>query len=60
MGLKEVRSRCVQDNTDEYDCMPALEELNIRVKYGLDNEDAEMAAKALNSLDTLYSADYRY
>lgn len=59
-GALTYEEYCVQENNDGYDCMPALEELNIRVKDGLDNEDAEMAAKALNSLDTLYSADYRY
>lgn len=59
-GAQTYEEYCVEQNSDEYDCMPALEELNIRVKDGLDNKEAELAAKALNSLDTLYDADYRY
>lgn len=58
-GALTYKEYCVQENEAAWDCFPALEELNIRVKDGLDNKDAEMAAKALNSLDTLYSADYR-
>ena len=59
-GAQTYEEYCVEQNSDEYDCMPALEELNIRVKDGLDNKEAELAAKALNSLDTLYDTDYRY
>ena len=49
----------MQENEDAWDCSPALEELNIRVKDGIVNKEADLAAKALNSLDNLYSADYR-
>lgn len=59
-GAQTYEEYCIEQNDGAWDSFPALEELNIRVKDGLDNEDAEMAAKALNSLDTLYSADYRY
>ena len=59
-GALTYEEYCVHENEEAWDCSPALEELNIRVKDGLANKEAEMAAKALNSLDTLYSADYRY
>ena len=59
-GAQTYEEYCIEQNDGAWDSFPALEELNIRVKDGLDNEDAEMAAKALNSLDTLYSADYGY
>ena len=58
-GALTYKEYCVQENEDAWDCFPALEELNIRVKDGLADKEAELAAKALNSLDTLYSADYR-
>lgn len=58
-GALTYKEYCVQENEDAWDCSPALEELNIRVKDGIANKEADLAAKALNSLDNLYSADYR-
>lgn len=48
---------CEQENSNP-DYMPALKTFYIEVKEGLDNENAKLAANALNSLELLHSADY--
>lgn len=56
-GALTYNEFCEQENSN-CDYMPALKTFYIEVKEGLDNEDAKLAANALNSLELLYSADY--
>lgn len=58
-GAMTYNEFCKQENDDSYDYMPALKTFHVSVKEGLDNEDAKLAACALNALEELYSADYR-
>lgn len=58
-GAMTYNEFCKQENDDSYDYMPALKTFYVNVKEGLDNEDAKLAACALNALEELYSADYR-
>lgn len=58
-GAMTYNEFCEQQNENEYDYTPALRSFHIDVKEGLDNESAKFAASALNSLELLYSADYR-